>query len=146
MHGVSKIVQITDCHLFGDGDGTLLGINTRDSFNAVLQLVKEHSADADLILVTGDISQDNSIASYAFCQHSLETLGIPFVWLYGNHDEPEKLAQTPFAANFPKRYSWMTGRCYSYTARSRAPSTANWLTASWPGYLRLWQPLLSDQR
>ncbi|WP_211826346.1 3',5'-cyclic-AMP phosphodiesterase [Kistimonas asteriae] len=102
MHGVSKIIQITDSHLFGDADGTLLGINTRDSFNAVLELVKTHSADADLILVTGDISQDDSIASYAFCQRSLETLGIPFAWLYGNHDEPERLAQTPFAANFPQ--------------------------------------------
>ncbi len=101
-HGVSKIVQITDCHLFGDADGTLLGINTRDSLNAVLALVKTHSADADLVLVTGDISQDDSIASYDFCQRSLETLGIPFAWLYGNHDEPERLAKTSFASNFPQ--------------------------------------------
>ena len=102
MHGVSKIVQITDCHLFGDADGTLLGINTRNSFNAVLELVKQHSADADLVIVTGDISQDDSIASYSFCQRQLETLGIPFAWIYGNHDEPERLAQTAFNANFPQ--------------------------------------------
>ncbi len=104
MHGVKKIVQITDCHLFGDAGGTLLGINTRNSFNAVLELVKTHSSDADLVLVTGDISQDDSIASYSFCQLSLETLGNPFAWLYGNHDEPERLAKTPFASNFPQSF------------------------------------------
>ena len=47
-----KIVQITDSHLRKEEDGELLGMNTRGSLDAVLDLVKQHPAP-DIVLATG---------------------------------------------------------------------------------------------
>lgn len=84
-----KILQITDPHIFKSGDGCLLGLNTRDSLNAVLDDIREKHLDSDLILATGDISQDHSEESYIYFAEKVDQLGIPVVWVPGNHDSPK---------------------------------------------------------
>ena len=86
-----RIVQITDLHLFAEKQQALLGINTWDSFTAVKEAMRSDIEDADLILVTGDVSQDRSAASYqAVCQ-ALDHLGKPVHFLPGNHDTLEAM-------------------------------------------------------
>ncbi|WP_261816624.1 3',5'-cyclic-AMP phosphodiesterase [Vibrio gallicus] len=81
-----QLLQITDMHLFEDGERTLLSVNTEQSFYAVIEdiIKKRHKFDA--IVATGDISQDHSIASYEKFIHGIKPLEKPCYWLPGNHD------------------------------------------------------------
>lgn len=49
--------------------------------------------DPDLVLLTGDVSEDASAASYARVAVRLGTLGAPVLALPGNHDNPEVMKQ-----------------------------------------------------
>lgn len=84
-----NLLQITDTHLFADADKSLLGINTLASFRAVLRQVKADNLPLDLVVVTGDISQDDSAHSYLTFAREISALGVPCVWLPGNHDDIE---------------------------------------------------------
>jgi len=88
-----RVLQISDMHLFADSSGLLVGINTEDSFLAVLELAQHHSWPPDFIFLTGDISQDSSLTAYQRLIEHLKPLGIPCYILPGNHDKPERLQQ-----------------------------------------------------
>ncbi len=91
---VVKLVQITDSHIFADPDGCLLGLNTRDSFNVVCDRVMREEWSPDLILATGDLSQDSSDEAYQFLAQAFEKMAIPTYWIAGNHDSNEKLLKS----------------------------------------------------
>lgn len=82
------IVQITDPHLFADADGRLLGMNTRDSLDKVIDKVLLEQPQIDLLLITGDLTQDGSVASYQAFQRMSARIQAPTRWFAGNHDEP----------------------------------------------------------
>ncbi|MDA0687387.1 MAG: 3',5'-cyclic-AMP phosphodiesterase [Proteobacteria bacterium] len=88
-----QLVQITDTHLYGDADGTLLKMNTHDSFAHVLDIVREHEDSIDLILATGDIAQDASAKAYEHFQKEIKILDAPFRWIPGNHDSAQVMAE-----------------------------------------------------
>ena len=62
--GTVRVLQLTDCHLFADESKDLLGVNTSESFKAVVEAVRAQNFDYDFIAFTGDISQDYSATSY----------------------------------------------------------------------------------
>ena len=88
-----KVVQITDPHLFSSTDGKLLGLNTDESLKSVVELVKTEHPDLDIVLATGDISQDGSEASYRRFESIINTLQSPSYWLHGNHDNDVAILQ-----------------------------------------------------
>ena len=55
-----NILQITDTHLFAQPKVRLLGLNTADSFNAVVNAIIRQNLKFDFIVHTGDVSQDYS--------------------------------------------------------------------------------------
>ena len=79
--------------MFEDTSGKLLGLNTEESLQLVLDLVKVEHPDQDLILATGDISQDASLASYERFNAFMEQLPVPCYWLPGNHDSADVMRQ-----------------------------------------------------
>ncbi|PCJ24369.1 MAG: 3',5'-cyclic-AMP phosphodiesterase [SAR86 cluster bacterium] len=81
-----NIVQITDTHLYGKSAGTLLKMNTRETLGHVLNLVIEDESDIDLVLATGDITQDASDEAYNNFLEAISNLDAPFRWIPGNHD------------------------------------------------------------
>ncbi|MGD8170935.1 3',5'-cyclic-AMP phosphodiesterase [Vibrio sp. TRT 21S02] len=81
-----KLLQITDTHLFAPDDGSLLSVNTQDSFHAVVDAIVESGSIFDVVLATGDISQDHSEESYQRFEKGIEPLEKPCLWLPGNHD------------------------------------------------------------
>ncbi|MGA7933837.1 MAG: 3',5'-cyclic-AMP phosphodiesterase [Kovacikia sp.] len=81
-----RVVQITDIHLFADSNQRLLGLPTTESFQVVLNQIAALDPRADLLLLTGDLSQDGEPESYKLLQSLLNPLGIPTYWLPGNHD------------------------------------------------------------
>lgn len=81
-----RVVQVTDSHLFAGTDGRLLGLCTEDSLNLVLDKIRKEQPNIDLILATGDISQDASTEAYARFHRHISTFKAPSYWLQGNHD------------------------------------------------------------
>jgi Icc protein len=83
----TRIVQITDTHLFRDPQGVLAGIPTWKTFTAVLRQIEQYHGDFDYLILTGDLAQDEELETYRILR---ETLGD---WiercriLPGNHDD-----------------------------------------------------------
>ena len=82
-----KVLQISDCHVSADPDADYRGQSAER--NLVSLLPAARAWDPDLVLLTGDVSEDASAASYARVAIRLGTLGAPILALPGNHDEPE---------------------------------------------------------
>ena len=87
------LVQLTDSHLFADADGKLLGMNTTDSLQRVIELAADEQPRIDLILATGDLSQDGSVASYQRFRERACAIDAPARWCPGNHDELAAMQQ-----------------------------------------------------
>ncbi|HDS1736219.1 3',5'-cyclic-AMP phosphodiesterase [Pseudomonas sp. BP8] len=87
------VVQLTDAHLFADPAGTLLGLNTRDSLCHVIAQVRREQPQIDLLLCTGDLTQDGSVAGYQAFRDVTAPFAVPTRWLPGNHDEAQVMAQ-----------------------------------------------------
>lgn len=81
------LVQLSDSHLFADADGKLLGMNTHDSLQRVIERVLDEQSQVDLILASGDLSQDGSLQSYQRFRQLHEQIAAPARWFAGNHDE-----------------------------------------------------------
>jgi Icc protein len=84
---VTRLVQVTDTHLYADPGGRLLGQNTRDTLELVLELAANTIRSADRILLTGDLVHDESPAGYDYLHRRLLALGRPCNCLPGNHDD-----------------------------------------------------------
>lgn len=82
------LVQLSDSHLFADADGSLLGMNTHESLQRVIERVLVEQERVDLVLATGDLSQDGTEASYEHFRRMTGAIDAPARWLAGNHDEP----------------------------------------------------------
>lgn len=94
------LVQLSDSHLFAEADGRLLGMNTRQSLEKVIESVLAEQPAVDLVLATGDLSQDGSVESYqAFRQLSAQ-IAAPARWLPGNHDELPQMAEAAQQSDF----------------------------------------------
>ena len=90
--GVVRLAQITDTHL-GEERGTrLLELDTDVSLQAVLTQLRQEQDKLNLLLATGDLSDQGSASSYLRLASYLEPLGLPVFTLPGNHDRRENLA------------------------------------------------------
>jgi len=87
-----KVLQITDTHLYAIPEGTLLKMRTHDSFKKVLHRVQRDEQRVDLVLATGDISQDGSEEAYKYFIDSVKTINAPVRWVPGNHDLRDVMA------------------------------------------------------
>tara|TARA_R110002012_G_scaffold8718_4_gene40080 strand:- start:565 stop:1311 length:747 start_codon:yes stop_codon:yes gene_type:complete len=85
-----RMVQITDAHLYADTKArSRVGLPWQQ-FQQVLTAVNaEHP---DVVVFTGDISQDETAASYALAVQAMGALPCPWYWLPGNHDQPALMA------------------------------------------------------
>ncbi|MGR2739661.1 phosphodiesterase [Billgrantia sp. Q4P2] len=82
-----RLVQISDCHLHADpGARSRAGFPMRQLESVVAAVRAERP---DMVIVSGDISQDETAASYQHAHRILSTLECPWFWLGGNHDQQE---------------------------------------------------------
>jgi Icc protein len=102
-----RVVQMTDTHLFADPHQVLLGCPTGLTLAAVVAQVAKYQPD--LILLTGDLSQDETPASYQRLLACLQPLTCPIHWTGGNHDHPEFLTQVLTAGGLRPEKSFTQG-------------------------------------
>ncbi len=97
MHTISKnesnpgfkIIQITDCHLLENNLSKFKNVSPAQSLQQVCKSVLQKHADADLLLLTGDLSQDGSAKSYSNLLDLIPHSSFQTYALAGNHDAPE---------------------------------------------------------
>jgi Icc protein len=82
-----KIIQLTDCHVTAAPDITYRGSDPRATLAAIIDTVL--AWQPDLVLATGDFSEDASQASYAFLAEQFARLPVPVLGTPGNHDTAE---------------------------------------------------------
>ncbi|HEY9621456.1 MAG TPA: 3',5'-cyclic-AMP phosphodiesterase [Crinalium sp.] len=93
MHQSTPLVvaQITDTHLFANKEHEFFGMSTHVSLKAVLTKLGQVQPRPDLLLMTGDLSQDETSESYIWLRDWVELLAIPAGWVPGNHDIPSRM-------------------------------------------------------
>ena len=90
---MQKFIQITDCHLFSDREGKLLGMDTKSSLDLVLERIKQEQSEFGFYLCTGDLSQDGTVLSYQYLHDQLSLQDKPQYWIPGNHDDRSNMLQ-----------------------------------------------------
>lgn len=90
---VKHILQITDLHLFADIKADLLGVVTYESFKAVIKHASStiQHLRPELIVLSGDLSQDDSEISYHHLMEAIAHFSQPIAWMPGNHDKPNMM-------------------------------------------------------
>lgn len=84
-----RILHLSDTHLFGDGSLHYGTVDTEDHFRRAL----DHVADLsfDLVVCSGDVSEDGSVKSYERALRIIEPWaaqrGARVVFAMGNHDD-----------------------------------------------------------
>jgi 3',5'-cyclic-AMP phosphodiesterase len=89
-----RLLQVTDTHLFAQPEAQLLGLPTQVTLSRIVDRILALSARPDLILLTGDLSQDGSADSYEQLSRLLAPLKLPIYWLPGNHDCAETMTRS----------------------------------------------------
>jgi 3',5'-cyclic-AMP phosphodiesterase len=88
-----KILQFTDTHLFANNDGRLMGVDTYSTCQQVMEVAKEQEESPDLVLLTGDLSQDETPASYERLAELVQNFKVPVYFLPGNHDQVDLMIE-----------------------------------------------------
>lgn len=90
-----KLIQITDLHLVPPGQ-TLFDSDPGDRLHLCLLDIAKRHADADLLVITGDLANKGDTAAYTLLRDALASLALPVRTLIGNHDD-----RANFRACFP---------------------------------------------
>lgn len=91
-----KIIHLTDLHLCPPG-GRVIGFEPESRLRACIASINGRHADADLCVVTGDLTEAGDAASYDRLRGVLARLRPPVRLLLGNHDR-----RAAFRAAFPE--------------------------------------------
>ena len=90
-----KLIHLTDTHLTTPGR-TLYGIDPLERLNVAVDHIAHQHADAELCVVTGDLTHWGESAAYASLREVLGRLPMLVLPLIGNHDD-----RAAFRAAFP---------------------------------------------
>jgi len=91
-----KILHLTDLHLCPAGE-TVVTFDPEARLADCIADIHLRHADADLCVVTGDLTDRGDVPSYVRLRQLLETMIVPVRLLLGNHDR-----RTAFKAVFPE--------------------------------------------
>lgn len=80
-----RVIQLSDCHVSADRSVLYRGLQAERNLVGLLPAIRRWQPD--LLLLTGDVSEDGSAASYGRVSALLDSLGAPVLALPGNHDD-----------------------------------------------------------
>lgn len=97
---IFRVLHLTDPHLHAQADARMRGVNTFDTFMAVVEHALSGPSLPDAILATGDLVQDETRAGYERFRDALAPFGLPVYCLPGNHDAAPLMAEVLSAEPF----------------------------------------------
>lgn len=89
-----RILQITDCHLVAEPGREIYGVDPYRSLRAVLDAATRLADPPELVLATGDLSENGSAGSYERLRALLLDCALPVYVLAGNHDSVSGMRRT----------------------------------------------------
>ena len=95
---LTRIVQLTDLHLFADPDGRFYEIPTRELAQDVVAHVEQNAGRVDHLVVTGDHTNDDLAVTYEAVRDILQPWRDRVWFVPGNHEDRSTLRTT-----FPDR-------------------------------------------
>lgn len=113
------LLQITDCHLLADKEANYRGQNPYQNFLAVLAVAAQQQADA--LLLTGDLAQDEKPATYQLICKALPAWPTPIYYCSGNHDDPKAMQMAFKQAPFAEQKSFTLGNWQIILLNSKLP-------------------------
>jgi len=84
--GILRVIQVSDCHVPREPGTPYRGVSADRNLSSLLPAIRRWQPD--LLLLSGDVSEDASPASYGRVAALLSTSGAPVLALPGNHDDP----------------------------------------------------------
>ena len=81
----TKIVTLTDIHIMPE-NGRLIGIDPTERLRLAIEHINRTQVDAELCVITGDLTHKGDPDSYETLRQELAKLRIPVRILVGNHD------------------------------------------------------------
>ena len=81
-----KIIQVSDCHVSAKRDADYRGSSADRGLAGLLPVMRKWQPD--LVVLTGDVSEDASPSSYGRVSAWMDSVGAPVLALPGNHDDP----------------------------------------------------------
>ena len=122
-----KLIHMSDIHLTTPG-ATIGGRDPRGNFERALAHVVRDHLDAELMVITGDLSDWGDREDYRWLKARLDVFPIPVRLCIGNHDN-----RAAFLDVFPDLAAedgFVQGVRDPRAARCLCPSTARW--RDWP--------------
>lgn len=87
-----RIAQVTDCHIVAEAGRRIYGADTFESLRAVLNEALALEQPPELIVATGDLSEDGSEGSYRRLRQLFVESTLPVYVIPGNHDSVTGIA------------------------------------------------------
>ncbi len=82
-----KILQVSDCHVSADPEAAYRTLNADRNVKTLLPAMR--AWNPDLLLLTGDVTEDASSVAYSRVADMLGEIDAPLLALPGNHDDPQ---------------------------------------------------------
>lgn len=92
---MSRVIVLTDLHITQEANTH--GPDPDARLRAAIDHINTYQASADLVIVTGDLTDKGDAASYAKLADHLSHLALPYALMVGNHDH-----RAPFQEAFPQ--------------------------------------------
>ena len=83
-----KLIHLTDTHLVEPGQ-ILYGLNPLERLNLAVASINSLHADADQVVITGDLTHWGQLGAYHALHESLAALKPAYTLILGNHDNRE---------------------------------------------------------
>lgn len=84
---VTRLLQLTDLHIFADPAARLKGIPTRELLQDVLRHIQQSGTTVDHLIITGDHTHDELPATYQALRELLQPWSDRLWPVPGNHDD-----------------------------------------------------------
>lgn len=84
-----KLLHLSDIHLTEKGK-TIWGVNPKERLDYTINRISQIK-DIDAIIISGDLSDDNSAWTYKYIDCCFSKLNIPTYCCAGNHDSKEQM-------------------------------------------------------
>ncbi len=98
------IVQASDLHICQDGKFAYEVSDTLKGLKNFIRHIKKFTFPIDLLIISGDLSDDGTISSYEIIKENLSKLKIPYYIIPGNHDNKKNMATVFYDHKYLNNY------------------------------------------